>query len=40
MLAWSIDDRLRWIRDVVFAEDHSQIRHSAGPAVMATVRIL
>jgi len=37
---WSIENRLHWIRDVVFAEDHSQIRTGAGPAVMATVRNL
>jgi hypothetical protein len=30
----------RRIRDVVFAEDHSQIRTGAGPAVMATIRNL
>jgi len=33
-------DRLHWIRDVVFAEDHSQIRTGTGPAVMATLRNL
>lgn len=37
---WSIENRLHWIRDVTFAEDHSQIRTGAGPAVMATLRIL
>ena len=37
---WSIENRLHWIRDVVFAEDHSQIRTGAGPAVMATIRNL
>ena len=37
---WGIENRLHWIRDVVFAEDHSQIRTGAGPAVMATLRIL
>jgi predicted transposase YbfD/YdcC len=37
---WSIENRLHWIRDVVFAEDHSQIRTRAGPAVMATLRNL
>ncbi len=30
----------RRIRDVVFAEDHSQNRTGAGPAVMATLRNL
>lgn len=37
---WGIENRLHWIRDVVFAEDHSQIRTGAGPAVMATLRKL
>jgi predicted transposase YbfD/YdcC len=35
---WAIENRLHWIRDVVFAEDHSQIRTGNGPAVMATLR--
>jgi predicted transposase YbfD/YdcC len=37
---WSIENRLHWVRDVVFAEDHSQIRAGTGPAVMATLRNL
>jgi predicted transposase YbfD/YdcC len=37
---WGIENRLHWIRDVVFAEDHSQIRTGAGPAVMAILRNL
>jgi predicted transposase YbfD/YdcC len=37
---WSIENRLHWIRDVVFAEDLSQIRTGHGPAVMATLRNL
>lgn len=37
---WSIENRLHWIRDVVFTEDHSQIRTGTGPAVMATLRNL
>jgi predicted transposase YbfD/YdcC len=37
---WSIENRLHWIRDVTFAEDHSQIRTGTGPAVMATLRNL
>lgn len=37
---WGIENRLHWIRDVVFAEDHSQIRTGAGPTVMATLRNL
>jgi hypothetical protein len=36
---WSIENRLHWIRDVTFAEDHSQVRTGTGPrAVMATLR--
>lgn len=37
---WGIENRLHWIRDVVFAEDHSQIRTGNGPTVMATLRNL
>jgi predicted transposase YbfD/YdcC len=37
---WSIENRLHWIRDVIFAEDHSQIRTGTGPAVMGTLRNL
>jgi len=37
---WTIENRLHWIRDVVFAEDLSQIRTGHGPAVMATLRNL
>jgi predicted transposase YbfD/YdcC len=37
---WGIENRLHWIRDVVFAEDLSQVRTGAGPAVMATLRNL
>ncbi|HEY8653838.1 MAG TPA: ISAs1 family transposase [Dermatophilaceae bacterium] len=37
---WSIENRLHWIRDVTFAEDHSQIRTGHGPQVMATFRNL
>jgi predicted transposase YbfD/YdcC len=37
---WGIENRLHWIRDVVFAEDLSQIRTGTGPAVMATLRNL
>jgi len=32
------DNKLYWIRDVTFAEDHSQICTGNGPAVMATLR--
>ena len=29
---WAIEDRLRWIRDVIYDEDRSQIRTASGPA--------
>lgn len=35
---WHIENRLHWVRDVTYSEDHSQIRTSAGPQVMATLR--
>lgn len=37
---WHIENRLHWVRDVVFAEDLSQIRTGHGPAVMAVLRNL
>jgi predicted transposase YbfD/YdcC len=35
---WAIENRLHWVRDVTYAEDHSQIRTGAGPQVMAALR--
>ena len=35
---WAIENRLHWVRDVTYAEDHSQNRTGAGPQVMATLR--
>lgn len=37
---WLIEDRLHWVRDVTFAEDHSQARTGNGPRVMASLRNL
>jgi len=37
---WEIENRLHWVRDVTFAEDHSQIRTGAGPQMMAMLRNL
>jgi len=37
---WEIENRLHWVRDVTFAEDHSQIRTGAGPQMMALLRNL
>ncbi len=36
---WSIENRLHWVRDVVFAEDHTRVRTASGPQVMASLRI-
>lgn len=35
---WGIENRLHWVRDVTFQEDHSQIRTGHGPQQMATFR--
>jgi predicted transposase YbfD/YdcC len=37
---WAIEDRLHWVRDVIYGEDHSQARTASGPRVMATLRNL
>src|SRR5487761_1069759 len=37
---WGIEDRLHWVRDIDFDEDHSQVRTAAGPQIMASLRIL
>lgn len=37
---WTIEDRLHWVRDVVYGEDRSQIRTANGPRVMASLRNL
>jgi predicted transposase YbfD/YdcC len=37
---WQIENGLHWVRDVTFAEDHSQVRTGAAPQVMATLRNL
>ena len=37
---WAIEDRLHWIRDVIYDEDRSQIRTASGPRVMAALRNL
>lgn len=34
------EDRLHWVRDLDFDEDHSQIRTAAGPRIMASLRNL
>ncbi|MDH6681051.1 putative transposase YbfD/YdcC [Rhodococcus sp. LBL1] len=35
---WSIENRLRWVRDVTFDEDRSTIRTGTAPQVMASLR--
>ena len=37
---WHIENKLHWVRDVTFGEDHSQVRTGAAPQVMATLRNL
>ena len=37
---WEIEDRLPWVRDEVYDEDHSQVRTGNGPRVMASLRNL
>src|SRR3954447_13494317 len=37
---WRIEGGLHWVRDVVFAEDHSQVRTAYGPVNLAVLRTL
>jgi hypothetical protein len=37
---WQIENELHWIRDVTFAEDHSQVRTGHAPQGMASMRNL
>jgi predicted transposase YbfD/YdcC len=37
---WSIEACLHWVRDVTFAEDHSQVRTGHGPTNLAALRTL
>jgi hypothetical protein len=37
---WGIENRLHWVRDVTYGEDHSQIRTERTAHVMATLRNL
>ena len=37
---WEIENRLHWVRDVLFQEDKSQVRTKEGPRTMATLRNL
>ena len=37
---WGIENRLHWVRDVVFGEDQSQVRSGSAPQLMAALRNL
>ena len=37
---WEIENRLHWVRDVVFDEEHHQLRTANGPEIMAALRNL
>ena len=37
---WAIENRLHWVRDVVFDEDRHQLRTGNGPQIMAALRNL
>jgi predicted transposase YbfD/YdcC len=34
---WGIEDRLRWVRDMDFDQDRSQVRAASGPRIMASL---
>ena len=37
---WGIENRLHWVRDVVFGEDQSQVRTGLAPQLLAALRNL
>ena len=37
---WGIENRLHWVRDVVFGEDQSQVRPGSAPQLLAALRNL
>ena len=37
---WGIENRLHWMRDVVFGEDQSQVRTGSAPQLLAALRNL
>ena len=37
---WGIENRLHWVRDVVFGEDRSQVRTESAPQLLAALRNL
>ncbi|MEU3164301.1 hypothetical protein [Streptosporangium sp. NPDC006930] len=37
---WGVENRLHWVRDVTFREDHSQLRTGTAPRTLAGFRNL
>ena len=37
---WGIENRLHWVRDVVFGEDQSQVRTGSAPQLLGALRNL
>lgn len=37
---WQIENRLHWVRDTAYREDHHRLRHGSTPQAMATLRNL
>ena len=37
---WGIENRLHWVRDVVFGEDQSQVRTGSAPQLLAALQNL
>lgn len=37
---WSIENRIHWVRDTTYREDHSRVRTGSRPRIMATLRNL
>ena len=37
---WGIENRLHWVRDVIFGEDQSQVRKGSAPQLLAALRNL
>lgn len=37
---WCVENRLNWVRDVTFKEDHSQVRTATAPRALASFRNL
>ena len=37
---WGIENRLHWVRDMVFGEDQSQVRKGSAPQLLSALRNL